>query len=111
MTPYDLAKHIHTEISTFAPRLSGALNRALLEFGEGSALVGSDGQPLSKESESFQEIEQINAPWRDFADIMSKIRSVLMVVEENSSWHVIIDKKPDSDSDKIELLYTIFRQS
>ena len=104
MTPYELAKYIHSEISTFAPRLSGALNRAFLEFGEG-------GQPLAKESESFQEIEQINAPWRDFADIMSKIRSVLMVVEENSSWKVIIDKKPNADSDKIELLYTIFRQN
>ena len=38
MTPYDTAKMIHRELSAFAPRLSAALNRALVDIGEGSKL-------------------------------------------------------------------------
>lgn len=110
MTPYELSKIIHSEISAFAPRLSGALNRALLEFGEGSALVGLDGQALGNNPDTFQEMEQINAPSQDFAGIILKIRPVLLLLEENSSWKVIIDKKPDTEPNKIELLYTIFKQ-
>jgi len=110
MTPYELAKIIHTEISSFAPRLSGALNRALLEFGEGSPLVGLNGQSLGNNPESFQEMEQINAQPQDFADIILKIRPVLLLLEENSSWKVVIDKKPDTEPNKIELLYTVFKQ-
>ena len=39
MTPYELAKLMHRELSPIAPRLSAALNRALVDIGEGSMLV------------------------------------------------------------------------
>ncbi len=39
MTPYELAASLYREISPVAPKLAAALNRALLEIGEGSLLV------------------------------------------------------------------------
>ena len=110
MTPYDLAKTIHKELSPFAPRLSAALNRALLDIGEGSVLVGLGPGTHENDAATFQENERISTRGNDPANIISKIMRVLSVLENNSSWNVLIDKKPRSKGDAIELMYTIYRE-
>jgi hypothetical protein len=109
MTNYELAKQIHRDLSPIAPRLSAALNRALVDIGEGSSLVGL-GKGMHKDDVvSFQETEIINLKGTDQANIIAKITEVLLMLEGHTSWKVTIDKKPGSNKKNIELLYTLIR--
>lgn len=109
MTPYELAKMIHRELSSVAPKLSAALNRALIDIGKGSALIGL-GQGMHEDDlVSFQEVEQINVLGNDSANILAIISGVLSKLEDHSSWKVLIDKKSSSDPNTLELLYTVYR--
>jgi hypothetical protein len=110
MTPYDLAKTLHRELSPFAPRLSAALNRALLEIGEGSILVGLGPGTNENDEVSFQESERISTRGDEPSHIISKIMGVLNVLENHSSWNVLIDKKPGTGKESIELMYTLYRE-
>ena len=109
MTPYEVAKMIHKDLSPFAPKLSAALNRALIEIGEGSVLVGLGQGTHENDDVSFQEAEQIDIQRNDPANILAIIAGVISKVEEHTSWNVLIDKKPASEPNRLELLYTIFR--
>lgn len=109
MTPYDAAKMIHRELSSFAPKLSAALNRALVDIGEGSKLVGLGAGTHEDDDVSFQEAETIDVRGNDPANILAKISGVIGKMEQHSNWKVLIDKKPNTDPFKLELLYTIFR--
>ena len=109
MTPYEMAKMIHKELSPVAPKLSAALNRALIDIGEGSVLVGLGEGTHENDHVSFQESEQIKVQGNDPANILSVISGVIWKLEEHTSWNVLIDKKPGSASNTLELLYTIFR--
>ncbi len=106
MTPYELSKLIHMELSPIAPRLSAAINRALVDIGEGSVLVGLGPGANENDHASFQESETID----DDADgVLAKIHEVMWKLEEHSSWKVIIDKKPGGQKNPLELLYTLVR--
>jgi hypothetical protein len=109
MTPYDVAKMVHKELSPVAPKLSAALNRALIDIGEGSVLVGLGKGTHEDDEVSFQEAEQINTRGNDPANILSIISSVINRLEDHTSWKVLIDKKPGLEANRLELLYTIFR--
>jgi len=109
MTPYDLAKTLHRDLSPFAPRLSAALNRALLEIGEGSILVGLGPGTNKNDNVSFQESETISTKGDDPSHIISNIINILSILENHSSWNVLIDKKPTSGKESIELMYTLYR--
>ena len=109
MTPYELAKMIHKDLSPIAPKLSAALNRALIDIGEGSTLVGLGLGTHEDDHVSFQEMETINVRGDDPANILTVISGVIWKLEEQSSWKVLIDKRPSADPDTLELLYTIFR--
>jgi hypothetical protein len=109
MTPHETAKMIHQELSPFAPRLSAALNRALLDIGEGSMLVGFGPGTHENDSVSFQETESIPLEGVETAVLLAKIHQVLWALEENSSWKVVVDKKPGKNTQQMDLLYTIFR--
>ena len=109
MTPYELAKMIHKDLSPIAPKLSAALNRALIDIGEGSALVGLGPGTHEDDQISFQEMESINVRGNNPASILSVISGVIWKLEEQTSWKVLVDKKPSADPDTLELLYTIFR--
>lgn len=109
MTPYELAKLIHLELSPLAPRLSAAINRALVDIGEGSVLVGLGPGTHENDTVSFQESESINAGAGGAEGILAKIQETIGKLEECSSWKVIIDKKPGRSGKPLELLYTLFR--
>lgn len=109
MTPYELAKLIHMELSPIAPRLSAAINRALVDIGEGSVLVGLGPGTNENDDVSFQESEAIATSDGNTAGILSKIHEMMWKLEEHSSWKVIIDKKPGRQTKTLELLYTLVR--
>lgn len=109
MTPYELSKLIHMELSPVAPRLSAAINRALVDIGEGSVLVGLGPGTNENDNVSFQESESINTRDADAEGILAKIHEMMWKLEEHSSWKVIIDKKPGQQKPNLELLYTLIR--
>lgn len=109
MTPYELSKTLHKELSPIAPRLSAALNRALTQIGEGSLLVGLGPGSNRDEAFSFQETEVIALQREDPAAVILKISQALSLLEAHSRWKVAIDKKPSRQRDRLELLYTISR--
>jgi hypothetical protein len=97
------------ELSPIAPRLSAAINRALVDIGEGSVLVGLGPGTHQNEHVSFQESEIINPMGGDVEGVLLKIHEMMWKLEEHSSWMVIIDKKPGRQGKPIELLYTLVR--
>ncbi len=109
MTPYELAKLIHMELSPVAPKLSAAVNRALVDIGEGSALVGLGPGTHENDNVSFQESETIGTADGDAEAVLAKIHQMMWKLEEHSSWKVIIDKKPGRRGQPLALLYTLVR--
>ena len=109
MTPYEVAKTLHRELAPLAPKLAAALNRALVEIGEGSSLVGLGPGTHKDDHISFQEYEQIVLQGAHPADVISRITNALQILEANSSWEVLIDKKSTQGTDRLELMYTIYR--
>jgi hypothetical protein len=109
MTPYELSKLIHMELSPIAPRLSAAINRALVDIGEGSKLVGLGPGTHENDNVSFQEAETIHAKGPEADGILARIHAIMGKLEEHSSWKVIIDKKPRRPGEPLELLYTLLR--
>ncbi len=109
MTPYELSKQIHMELSPIAPRLSAAINRALVDIGEGSRLVGLGPGTNENDNVSFQEMETINARGQEADGVIVQIHAMMAKLEEHSSWKVIIDKKPSRPGEPLELLYTLIR--
>jgi hypothetical protein len=111
MTPYELSKTLHKDLSPLAPRLSAALNRALTQIGEGSVLFGLGPGTHENEAISFQETEVIALRQEEEpAAIILKISQALALLEAHSRWKVMLDKKPSRRKDRLELLYTIFRR-
>ena len=109
MTPYELSKQLNIALSPIAPRLSAALNRALVDIGEGSALVGLGPGTHEDDRISLQENEYIDMKGKDTAVVMNQIMEQIQYLEANSTWRVIIDQKPGADGTTLELRYTIVR--
>ena len=109
MTPYDLSKQLHIALSPIAPRLSAALNRALVDIGEGSVLVGLGPGTHEDDRVSLQEDETIDIQGKDTAIVMNQIMEQIKYLEANSTWKVIIDQKPSGGGKYLELRYTIVR--
>ncbi len=109
MPPYELAKLIHVELSPVAPKLSAAVNRALIDIGEGSKLVGLGPGMNENDNVSFQEHEEIRVRGNDAEAILARIAEMTWKLEEHSSWKVLVDRKPQKGKNTLELLYTLFR--
>jgi hypothetical protein len=103
MTPTELATALHRELSPVAPRLSAALNRALMDIGEGSMLV-LPGEPADV---SFQETETVSAD--DGADILATIFAALPLLEQHSRWRIAVDRKREGEAGRLKLVYTLYR--
>lgn len=111
MTPYELAKQLHKDLSPIAPRLSAALNRALTDIGEGSLLVGLGPGTHRDDPVSFQESESFQLADAAAAHhVIAQLKTVLALLEAHSAWRVLIDKKPSAQPRELELLYTLIRE-
>ena len=103
MTPYELATAFHRELFPVAPRLSAALNRALVDIGEGSMLV----LPSEPADVSFQERETV--PETESAGILTKIFTVLSLLDQHSRWRVDVERRRGAEPGQLELVYTLYR--
>ncbi len=109
MTPYELAASLYREISPVAPKLAAALNRALLEIGEGSILVGLPAGMGAGDDVSFSERESLRVDREAAAGVLSRITQALQLLEGHSTWQVIIERKGDTPPGRLDLMYTLFR--
>jgi hypothetical protein len=109
MTPYELARDLHRDLSPVAPRLAAALNRALVDLGESSMLLGPDGKRAG-DAMSFDERESIDLQGAEPAAVLARITQALTLLENHSSWRVIVDKGSGRQPGCLELLYTFFRE-
>ena len=110
MTPYELARELHRDLSPIAPRLATALNRALVDIGEGSVLVGLPQGMSANDAVSFDERESIPLQGAEPAAILARITQALALLENHSSWRVIMDKGAGQGPDQLALRYTLFRE-
>lgn len=109
MTPYELAASLYREISPVAPKLAAALNRALLEIGEGSMLVGLTPGMSAGEDVTFSERETLHMGKEAAAGVLARITQALQLLEGHSRWQVLIDRKGDAPPGELDLMYTLFR--
>ncbi|MEZ4526411.1 MAG: hypothetical protein R2941_10880 [Desulfobacterales bacterium] len=108
MTPFELVSTIDKEISAYTPKLSAAINKALLFHGEGSSLIlpGSG----KEEALSFEESERIKVKKDESELVMMKIMDAATLLEQHSSWRVIVDTRPADKDGNMEFRYTLFRE-
>jgi hypothetical protein len=109
MTPYELAASLYREISPVAPKLAAALNRALLEIGEGSVLVGLPAGMGAGDDVTFSERETLQVGREAAAAVLVRITQALHLLEGHSNWQVLIDRKGDAPPGELDLMYTLFR--
>ncbi len=108
MTPFELVSTIDKEISAYTPKLSAAINKALLFHGEGSSLI----LPGSGKDEgfSFEERERIKVKKNESDLILMKIMDAAALIEQHSSWRLIADTRPADKDGNMEFRYTLFRE-
>jgi hypothetical protein len=111
MTPYELARELHRELAPVAPRLAAALNRALVDLGEGSMLVGLPNGTSAGDDAAFDERETIDLQGAEAAHVLTRIAQALTLLENHSAWRVIVDKGAAPQPGALELRYTLFRQA
>ena len=111
MTPYELSRELHRELAPVAPRLAAALNRALVDLGEGSMLVGLPDGMSAEDDAAFDERESIALQGAEAAHVLTRITQALVLLENHSSWRVIVDKGTAPQPGRLELRYTLFRQA
>ena len=109
MTPSELAKTVHRDLSPVAPRLAAAINRALLDIGEGSLLVGLGPGTHADDPASFTESETLRLDGQEEADVLARITQVVWELEAHSRWRVFVERKKASVPGVLELFYTLFR--
>ena len=111
MTPYELARELHRELAPVAPRLAAALNRALVDLGEGSLLVGLPHGMGAGDDVSFDAQESVDLQGAEPAAVLVRITQALAMLENHSSWRVVVDKGIGSAPGRLELRYTLFREA
>jgi hypothetical protein len=111
MTPYELSRELHRELAPVAPRLAAALNRALVDLGEGSMLAGLPNGMSADDDAAFDARETIDLQRAEAAPILARITQALVLLENHSSWRVIVDKGATRQPGRLELRYTLFRQA
>ena len=109
MTPYELAASLYREISPVAPKLAAALNRALLEIGEGSVLVGLSAGMRVGDDVTFSERETLKVGKEDAIGVLARITQALQLLEGHSNWQVLINRKGNAQPGQLDLMYTLFR--
>ncbi len=109
MTPYELAASLYREISPVAPKLAAALNRALLEIGEGSVLVGLTPGMHAGDDVTFSERETLKVNKEEAIAVLTRITQALQLLEGHSNWQVLINRKGGTATGQLDLMYTLFR--
>ncbi len=108
MTPFELANTIDRELDGYTPKLSAAINKALVFHGEASAII-TPGAKDGSDSLSFEESERIKVRPDESPMVIFKVMEAANMVESHSSWRLIVDTKPADKDGNMELRYTLIR--
>ncbi|QTA82530.1 Uncharacterized protein dnl_49070 [Desulfonema limicola] len=109
MSPFELVNTIDKEISALTPRLSAAINKALLYYGDGSALIGLEHGKNENDALSFEESEDIKVKQDEDSHVLLKVMEAGTLLEKESSWRLIVDAKPADKDGNMSLRYTLIR--
>lgn len=109
MTPFELVNTINKEVSAYTPKLAAAVNKALLYYGDGSALVGVGYGKNENDELSFEERESITVKTDESHLVMLRVMQVSDLMESHSAWKLIVDVKPVDRESRMELRYTLIR--
>ena len=109
MTPFELVNSIDKEISAYTPKLSAAINKALLYYGDGSALVGVGPGGHESEALSIEESETISVRDDESHLVMLKVMQAADLMDSHSRWKLIVDLKPADRDGRMALRYTLIR--
>jgi hypothetical protein len=109
MTPFELVHTISKEISTYTPKLSAAINKALLYYGDGSVLVGTGPGGHERDEISIEESETVAVKADESPQVMWKVMQAADLMESHSKWRLIVDVKPARRDGRMELRYTLIR--
>jgi len=109
MKAQDVIKTIHRDVVGFAPKFVGIANRALVDIGEGSKLVGLGKGTHENDVVTIQETEVISAEAMDPYEAIFRITQAIELIQSSSGWEVIIEQKIATDKKSIVFKYFFTR--
>ena len=109
MQAYDVAKTIHRDLAGIAPKFCASANRALVDIGEGSKLVGLGEGTHENDVVTIHETESISGKTIDPYEALFRITQAIEAIRNASSWEVIVEQKIAADKKSILFRYTFIR--
>ena len=110
MTPFELVNNIDKEISAYTPKLSAIINKALLYHGESSSLILPGSGKGGEDALSLEESEIIKVKKGESDLVIAKIMDAATLMEQHSSWRLVVDTRPPDKEGLMEFRYTLFRE-
>lgn len=107
MSPFELVNTINKELDGMAPRLSAAVNKALMYHGEGRIVTSVSGDPDA--ALTIEESETFRSDPDGAHKIMLSLMEISRLMEMNSRWRLIVDTKSPGKGDRMEIRYTLVR--
>lgn len=105
MTPFELNNAIHKEVGDYLPRLSAAVNKALLYHGDGLIVTPGAGNDALQITES----DAVSVKPDEAPDIMLRVMNAAHLLESYSRWRLVCDTKSAIRGRSLELRYTLMR--
>ncbi len=109
MTPFELLGAIDRELDGRVPRLSAAINKALMYHGEGRIITDPSGNP--DPGMTIEEKETVRAEVEGTHRLMLALVEVTRLLEMNSRWRLIVDTKSPGKDGRAELRYSLIRDA
>ena len=72
-------------------------------------LVGLPSGMSAGDDVTFSEREVLKVDKEAAAGVLARITQALQLLEGHSNWQVIIERKGDAPSGRLDLMYTLFR--
>lgn len=109
MEAYEVAKTIHRDLAGIAPKFCALTNRALVDIGEGSKLVGLGEGSHENDLVTLHETESVSGKVLDPYEAIFRITQAIEAIQNASSWDVIVEQKIAADKKSIVFRYTFIR--
>ncbi|MFP4305765.1 MAG: hypothetical protein ACLFRG_01195 [Desulfococcaceae bacterium] len=109
MSPFELLGAINQELDGQAPKLSAAVNKALMYHGEGRIITDASGNP--DPGMTIEEKETVRAEADGSHRLMLALVEATRLLEMNSRWRLIVDVKSPGKDGRTELRYSLIRDA
>lgn len=109
MSPFELMSAINEQLDGRAPRLSAAINKAVMYHGDGRIIADPSGNPDA--AMTLEEKETVRAEGDGAHGLMLALVEVSRLLEMNSRWRLIVDTKSPGGAERVELRYTLVRDA